>query len=79
VGFIRVIVFGLAIWLLYKFYNAYKVRMAAMDSQEVKGGNMVKCSECGAYTPQNKAIESGAQFFCCRAHQKDFESKRHDQ
>lgn len=77
-GLIRVIVFGLAIWLLYKFYQAFKARMAAMDSQEVKGGAMVKCSECGAYTPQNKAIASGAHHFCCASHQRDFEAKRND-
>ena len=74
-GLIRVLVFGLAIWLLYKFYTIYKARLAAMDSQEVKGGNMVKCSECGAYTPESKSIESGAHHFCCESHQRAFEDK----
>ncbi len=76
-GLIRVIVFGLAIWLVYKFYQAYKARVSAYDRQEKQSGTMIKCSECGTYIPKDKAISSGAQWFCCSAHQKEFEQK-HD-
>jgi uncharacterized paraquat-inducible protein A len=74
-GLIRVIVFGLAIWLVYKFYQAYVARVASFDKQEKPTGTMIKCSECNTYIPKDKAISSGAQWFCCRAHQKDFEQK----
>lgn len=72
-GLIRVVVFGFAIWLAYRFYQVYKARVAAFDKQEPQSGTMIKCSECGTYVPKEKAISSGAQWFCCHAHQKDFE------
>lgn len=78
-GLIRVIVFGLAIWLLYKFYMAYKSRIRALDNNPVDGGSIVKCSQCGEYLPKSKSITSGAQHFCCSAHQKEYESNKNDE
>lgn len=72
-GLIRVLVFGFAIWLVYKFYLAYKARISAYNQQEAPTSAMIKCGQCGTYVPKDKAISSGAQWFCCHAHQKDFE------
>ena len=38
--------------------------------------NMLQCSECGSFTPQNETIIDGEQCFCCKQHQQDWQSRQ---
>gem|GEM_PF-444121 len=35
---------------------------------------MVKCQQCKTYIPRKEAIISGTEIFCCKQHQRDWES-----
>jgi uncharacterized protein len=35
---------------------------------------MVKCLQCKTYIPRKAAIISGTEIFCCKQHQRDWES-----
>jgi uncharacterized protein len=35
---------------------------------------MVKCLQCKTYIPRKEAIISGTEIFCCKQHQRDWES-----
>ncbi len=35
---------------------------------------MVKCVQCKTYIPRKEAIISGTEIFCCKQHQRDWET-----
>ncbi len=37
---------------------------------------MVKCHQCGTYTPVKETIESNGSHYCCEQHRKDAEDNK---
>ncbi len=56
-----------------------KNRLDSRLPQQKKTGstttdNMVKCLLCETYIPKKEAIISGTEIFCCKQHQRDWET-----
>jgi uncharacterized protein len=56
-----------AVWWLVK---GFRRKDAAKDAPEAAPEQMVTCSHCGLYLPQNEAIAEGGEFFCCAEHRR---------
>lgn len=56
-----------AVWWLVK---GFRRKEAAKDAPEAAPEQMVTCSHCGLYLPQNEAIAEGDKFFCCAEHRR---------
>ena len=57
----------IAAWWLIKRLRG---KDAAGDAPGPAPEQMVTCSHCGLYLPQNEAIAEGGKFFCCAEHQR---------
>lgn len=60
-------------------YLIIKNRLDSNRPQQKKPGstttdNMVKCLKCETYIPKKEAIISGTETFCCKQHQRDWET-----
>ena len=63
---------AIAAWLLIKRLRA---KRSAADAQASAAAGraseqMVNCSVCGVYLPQQEAIAEGDKFFCCAEHRR---------
>jgi uncharacterized protein len=56
-----------AVWWLSK---GFRRKDAARDVPEPAPEQMVTCSHCGLYFPQNEAIAEGDKFYCCAEHRR---------
>ena len=56
-----------AVWWLAK---GFRRKDAAKDAPEAAPEQMVNCSHCGLYLPQNEAIAEGDKFYCCAEHRR---------
>jgi uncharacterized protein len=50
--------------------KGFRRKNAAKDAPEAAPEQMVTCSLCGLYLPQNEAIAEGDKFFCCAEHRR---------
>jgi uncharacterized protein len=55
------------VWLLLKRLGG---KGAAADAPPAAPEQMVNCSHCGLYLPQNEAIAEGDKFYCCAEHKR---------
>jgi uncharacterized protein len=73
----RVIIIIAALLLIYLIV---KNRPSSRRSHRQKNrgsaapDDMVKCLQCKTYIPKKEAIISGTEIFCCKQHQRDWES-----
>jgi len=69
--FLLLILAVVAAWWLLK---RLRVKDTAEDARDPAPGpapeQMVNCSHCGLYLPQNEAIAEGDRFFCCAEHRR---------
>lgn len=72
-GLIRLLVFGFAIWLLYRFFTAGKRRLT--ESRKLKSGAMVKCLYCDTHVPKDGAIDDDGLWFCSPEHRNNYRNK----
>lgn len=70
--FLLLILAVVAAWLLIKRLRAKDTAEDAPDSAAPGPASeqMVNCSHCGLYLPQNEAIADGDRFFCCAEHRR---------
>lgn len=68
---IRILILGLAIWLVYRMVKNYQLRQQQKPSQRPQRvTNMVACKHCGLHLPENEAIRvSSKEYYCCKEHQ----------
>lgn len=65
--FLLLILAVVAVWWLAKRLRRGD---AAKDAPEAAPEQMVNCSHCGLYLPQQEAIAEGEKFFCCAEHRR---------
>ena len=65
--FLLLVLAALAVWLLIRRLSS---KGAAGDKAGPAAEQMVTCSHCGLYLPQNEAIAEGGEFFCCAEHRR---------
>jgi uncharacterized protein len=69
---IRVLLLGIAIWLLFltgrRLFRRLKSRHAEGRRPVTPMVNMVSCHHCGLHLPQNEALEKDSRYYCCREH-----------
>ena len=49
-------------------------RLRPRNTASTTPEKMVKCLQCETYIPGKEAIISGTEIFCCKQHQRDWES-----
>ena len=49
-------------------------RLRQRNTASATTEKMVKCLQCETYIPRKEAIISGTEVFCCKQHQRDWES-----
>ncbi len=83
-GFLRIILYGLLAYILYKFIRFYQKLSQKSNSPRQankSSGHMVKDEICNTYLPQEdtiKEIHEGKEYFFCsqECRQKFLESRR---
>lgn len=76
-GLIRLAIFALVIWLVWRLFQIRKERSAAgKDKKAISGGKMVRCAHCGTHLPQQNALPLDELWFCCREHRE--QHNRHE-
>ncbi|QEP43692.1 hypothetical protein D5085_11535 [Ectothiorhodospiraceae bacterium BW-2] len=73
VGFIRLLIIGLIIWLLLRLYRGWQQKQQQLPQERRSPrqiGTMVRCDYCGLHIPDTEAIISDKSHFCCEQHRK---------
>ena len=74
-GLIRLIIFGLVIWMLWRLIKNFLARQNSnnrtSDKKLVKG-NMVACHYCTVHVPENAAVEHNQLWFCSEGHKEKY-------
>jgi len=70
-GFSKLLLILLAIWLLRKIYLAYKKMRSDKISQSSDSTKVVPCSFCKVHIPINKATVVRNRFYCSEEHSKN--------
>jgi len=76
-GLIRLIAYGLLIWVVWSMVKNYlaKQRRANMASSEKDGAKIaakkvVKCRYCDLHLPEEDAVANAAGSFCSQSHKQ---------
>lgn len=74
-GIGRVLVLGLAIWLIWFVFKRLKSTAVSIKSQKQQAtkasddvSNIKQCAVCSVHVPENEAIKKGDLFYCSEAH-----------
>lgn len=71
-GLIRLIVFGLLLWILWVMYKRYVAGKSKQSKPRVSSRKAVKCSFCNVHLPMEEALEHEARWFCSRQHKEAY-------
>ena len=74
-GLIRLVIFALVIWLVWRMiknYQASQARRKNSGNQKLTSGNMVACHYCSVHVPENDAIAHEQLWFCSESHKDKF-------
>jgi len=73
-GLIRLIIFALVIWVIWRLVNNFKAKVTKSKKQgaTIENQSMVSCQHCSVHVPQNEAINHENQWFCSEAHKKTY-------
>ncbi len=81
-NFFRLLVFVLAVWLVYRAIKYYlgrsKPPAPPSNATATSTPDMVRCAQCGLHIPKLEAARDGEQFYCGKQHLED-SKKRTDQ
>ena len=71
---IRLIIFAVVFFAGLKLYRMYREwRLAQQDDiTDTKGGKMVRCSWCKVHLPEQDALRSRGEWFCCGEHRDKY-------
>ncbi len=59
------------VWIAYQIYRNWKSKNQLIARQHKKDSdikNMVQCAKCGVHLPEQEAVKSSDDFFCCEEH-----------
>jgi uncharacterized protein len=76
VNLIRLLIFALAAWLIYRLFIAPRLKSFKKGKPKIESEAMVKCVECELHVPRTGAIRDGELWFCCRQHQEQHISQK---
>ena len=73
-GLLRLIIFGLVIWLMWRLFQIQKEKKRATrkKSEKIISKNMVKCEYCDTHLPAENAISDNKLWFCNQKHLDSF-------
>lgn len=74
IGLLRILIFLLALWLIYRFFFQRKSKQLQHDTSAANDAAMVKCAHCDTHLPREEAV-AGDQgvWFCSADHQQDYQ------
>ena len=69
-GIGRLLVLGLAIWLIWFVYKRLKASAVSIKSQKqkTKVASVKQCAVCSVHVPEEEAIKKGDLYYCSQAH-----------
>jgi len=68
---IRLIIFGLIFWLLYRTVQRLLNKPPSPQSQQprkVTSTDMVRCAHCGIHIPKSEALQRDGRNYCSEEH-----------
>jgi uncharacterized protein len=67
---IRLIIFGLIFWLLYRMVQRLlnKPRPQQQSRRVAPSTDMVRCAHCGIHIPKSEALQRDGLDYCSEAH-----------
>lgn len=74
-GLIRLIIFGLVIWMLWRLIKNFLARQnsnTTTSDKKLAKGNMVACQYCTVHVPENDAVEHNQLWFCSERHKEKY-------
>ena len=73
-GLIRLAIFLIVAWLLWRVIKSYQIKLAKKTNNKPAGNlekdQMVKCEYCSVHIPSNSAIESHGKWYCNEKHRQ---------
>lgn len=74
---IRLIIFALVVWLVWRMFQNYQVkqeqrRQQAAGERRLDQGRMVRCEYCSVHLPQSAAVCHDEHWFCNHQHKARF-------
>lgn len=79
IGLVRVLVFILALWLIYRFVLQRKPKRLQHDASKANNPAMVKCEQCETHLPREDAIaDEAGRWFCSADHRLEYEQASAD-
>ena len=64
----------LLVYLIFKNRSNSRRRHPHKKRGSAAPDDMVKCLQCKTYIPKKEAIILGTEIFCCKQHQRDWET-----
>lgn len=75
-GLIRLVIFALVIWLIWRMIKNYQVKQKNKNRQsannKISNTNMVACHYCTVHVPENEAVAHEEKWFCSDKHKAKF-------
>jgi uncharacterized protein len=74
-GFIRILIIIIVIFLLWQLYFRIKRQgeKARPQLKQQPSIPMLRCQHCGTHIPENEAIKSPKGVYCCEQHRREAE------
>lgn len=64
---IFLLLLGLVVWLIRRWLLN---KGAGQARQQKPGGRMLRCAHCGLHVPEDEALISDGQSYCCEQHRQ---------
>ena len=76
-GLIRLIIFALVIWMLWRVVKNFQTSQSKKDNKEntrgeIEQSNMVLCQFCSVHVPEQDAVRHEKQWFCSDRHKEKY-------
>ena len=56
--------------LAYRMFRRWRSRRKPAQTKQIKGGQMVRCHQCGLFVPESEAVRSDKRVYCSEAHRR---------
>lgn len=69
----RLLVIAAIVWLTLRIFRNWQEKNTMAKNKTIKDSqikNMVQCSKCGIHLPEQEALKSNNQFYCCEEHKQ---------
>lgn len=65
---VRILLFALLIWILYRLVKRIIGPPKGERSKQVEYEDMVRCAWCGTHFPRSNALTRSGKDYCCEQH-----------